>query len=43
MTNVPGLSLLGLPWMRTRGSALLGWVGEDAEHLARVVAVWAAA
>ena len=42
-TSVPGLSFLGLPWMRTRGSALLGWVGEDAEHLARVVAAWAAA
>jgi putative flavoprotein involved in K+ transport len=39
VTSVPGLSFLGLPWMRTRGSALLGWVGEDAEHLARVVAV----
>jgi len=43
VTSVPGLSFLGLPWMRTRGSALLGWVGEDAEHLARVVAAWAAA
>ena len=43
VTSVPGLSFLGLPWMRTRGSALLGWVGEDAEHLADVVAAWAAA
>jgi len=43
VTSVPGLSFLGLPWMRTRGSALLGWVGDDAEHLADVVAAWAAA
>ena len=26
VTSVPGLCFLGLPWMRTRGSALLGWV-----------------
>jgi putative flavoprotein involved in K+ transport len=43
VTSVPGLSFLGLPWMHTRGSALLGWVGEDAEHLADVVAARAAA
>jgi putative flavoprotein involved in K+ transport len=24
---------LGMPWQRTRGSALLGWVGDDAERL----------
>jgi putative flavoprotein involved in K+ transport len=30
---VPGLSFLGLPWQRNRGSALLGWVGHDAERL----------
>lgn len=33
-TAVPGLYFLGLPWMFTRGSALIGWVGRDAEHLA---------
>ncbi len=31
---VPGLSFLGLPWQRTRGSALLGFVQRDAAHLA---------
>ena len=25
---------LGLSWMHTRGSALLGWVGEDAAYIA---------
>jgi putative flavoprotein involved in K+ transport len=34
-TSHPGLSFLGLPWQRNRGSALLGWVGRDAERLAR--------
>lgn len=33
-TAVPGLWFLGLPWQRTRGSALLGFVQRDAEHLA---------
>jgi putative flavoprotein involved in K+ transport len=27
------LHYLGMPWQRTRGSALLGWVGDDAERL----------
>jgi putative flavoprotein involved in K+ transport len=31
----PGLTFIGLPWQRNRGSALLGWVGRDAERLAR--------
>jgi putative flavoprotein involved in K+ transport len=34
----PGLYFLGLSWLHTRGSALLGWVGRDAEHLAAVIA-----
>ncbi len=34
ITDVPGLVFLGLPWQRNRGSALLGWVGRDAEVLA---------
>ena len=34
-TATPGLYFLGLPWQHTRGSALLGWVKDDAEHLAR--------
>ncbi|MGY1623928.1 hypothetical protein ACI789_17155 [Geodermatophilus sp. SYSU D00965] len=33
-TNVPGLHFLGLPWQTCRGSALLGFVGADAEALA---------
>lgn len=34
VTSWPGLYFLGLPWQRTRGSAVLGWVGRDAEALA---------
>jgi putative flavoprotein involved in K+ transport len=34
ITDVPGLAFLGLPWQRSRGSALLGWVGRDAAALA---------
>lgn len=30
---VPGLYHLGLPFLRSRGSALIGWVGKDAAHL----------
>jgi putative flavoprotein involved in K+ transport len=33
VTSSPGLYLLGLTWQHTRGSALLGWVGEDAAFL----------
>ncbi len=35
VTAVPGLYFLGMPWQHTRGSALLGWVKDDAEHIAR--------
>ena len=35
LSAVPGLAFLGLPWQRTRGSALLGFVGADAAWLAR--------
>ena len=34
MTDMPGLAFLGLPWQRTRESALLRGVGRDAEILA---------
>jgi putative flavoprotein involved in K+ transport len=34
VTESPGLYLLGMTWQYTRTSALLGWVGEDAAHLA---------
>jgi hypothetical protein len=34
VTDVPGLYFLGLAWQHTRGSALLGWVKDDAEFIA---------
>jgi putative flavoprotein involved in K+ transport len=34
ITAIPGLSVLGLPWLHTRGSALLGFVKDDAAWLA---------
>ena len=34
VTDVAGLYFLGLPWQHTRGSALLGWVQDDAEYIA---------
>jgi putative flavoprotein involved in K+ transport len=38
VTEVPGLYFLGLSWQHTRGSALLGFVGDDAAYLAGCVA-----
>jgi hypothetical protein len=37
MTDVPGLYFLGLSWQHTRGSALLGWVKDDAEFIAEQI------
>ena len=37
VTDVPALYFLGLPWQHTRGSALLGFVDEDAAHIARAI------
>jgi putative flavoprotein involved in K+ transport len=37
VTKSPGLYFLGLPWQHTRGSALLGWVKDDAEFLAQEI------
>jgi putative flavoprotein involved in K+ transport len=34
ITAVAGLSILGLPWLHTRGSALLGFVKDDASWIA---------
>ena len=34
LTHVPGLYFVGLTWQHTRGSALLGWVKDDAEFVA---------
>jgi putative flavoprotein involved in K+ transport len=41
VTDVPGLYFLGLSWQHTRGSALLGWVKDDAEFIADQVAAQA--
>jgi putative flavoprotein involved in K+ transport len=38
VTSAPGLYFLGLQWLYTRGSALLGWVHEDARHIADQIA-----
>jgi putative flavoprotein involved in K+ transport len=37
LTPSPGLYTLGLTWQHTRGSALLGWVGNDAAFLAQQI------
>jgi putative flavoprotein involved in K+ transport len=34
VSDIPGLYFLGLSWQHTRGSALLGWVKDDAEFIA---------
>jgi putative flavoprotein involved in K+ transport len=38
VTDVPGLAFLGLTWQWTRGSALIGWVKDDAAFLAERLA-----
>jgi putative flavoprotein involved in K+ transport len=40
VTDVPGLYFLGLTWQYTRGSALIGWVKEDAEFIAEQIAAY---
>jgi putative flavoprotein involved in K+ transport len=40
-TNLPGLYFLGLYWQHTRGSALLGWVKDDAEYIATQIQILA--
>jgi putative flavoprotein involved in K+ transport len=37
MTEIPGLYFLGLTWQYTRGSALLGFVHDDATYLAGLI------
>jgi putative flavoprotein involved in K+ transport len=37
VTTSPGLYFIGLLWQHTRGSALLGWVKDDAEHIAQKI------
>ena len=38
VTDVPGLLFLGLTWQWTRGSALIGWVKDDAAFLSERIA-----
>ena len=38
VTYVPGHYFLGLSWQHTRGSALIGWVKDDAEYIAQRIA-----
>jgi len=38
VTDVPALYFLGLTWQYTRGSALIGWVKDDAEFIAGQIA-----
>jgi putative flavoprotein involved in K+ transport len=42
VTAAPGLYFLGMPWQHTRGSALLGWVNDDAQHIADEISKLAA-
>ncbi len=41
VTDVPGFYFLGLPWQHTRGSALLGWIKDDAEFIAEQIDAFA--
>jgi putative flavoprotein involved in K+ transport len=41
VTKLSGLYFLGLPWQHTRGSALLGWVKDDAEFIAQRLGAFA--
>ena len=43
VTESPGLYFLGLSWQHTRGSALLGWVKDDAEFIAQRISDFRAA
>jgi putative flavoprotein involved in K+ transport len=38
VTEVPGLYFLGLTWQHTRGSALIGFIKDDAEFIAEKIA-----
>jgi putative flavoprotein involved in K+ transport len=42
VTAARGLYFIGLLWQHTRGSALLGWVKDDAEFIAQRIAEYAA-
>jgi putative flavoprotein involved in K+ transport len=38
VTDIPGLYFLGLTWQHTRGSALIGFIKDDAEFIAEKIA-----
>jgi putative flavoprotein involved in K+ transport len=40
VTDSPGLYFLGLTWQHTRGSALIGWVGDDAAYIAEQINIF---
>jgi putative flavoprotein involved in K+ transport len=40
VTDVAALYFLGLTWQHTRGSALIGWVRDDAEFIAEQIAAY---
>jgi putative flavoprotein involved in K+ transport len=40
VTDSPGLYFVGLTWQFTRGSALLGFVADDAEHIASEISAF---
>jgi len=40
VTESPGLYFLGLSWQHTRGSALLGWVKDDAQYIAQQISAF---
>jgi putative flavoprotein involved in K+ transport len=42
VTDVPGLYFLGLTWQHTRGSALVGWVKDDAQFIAERIPAYGA-
>jgi putative flavoprotein involved in K+ transport len=42
VTASPGLYLLGLTWQHTRGSALIGFVKDDAAHIAAQISAYRA-
>jgi putative flavoprotein involved in K+ transport len=41
VTDVAGLYFLGLSWQHTRGSALIGWIKDDAEFIAEKIDAFA--
>jgi putative flavoprotein involved in K+ transport len=40
VSDIPGLYFLGLTWQHTRGSALIGWVKNDAEFISERIAAF---